>query len=314
MRGLLVSAVLFASLGAQAAPTPVFIDARDYGARGDGKADDTDALQRALDAAGVAGRTVLLPTGQYLISRPLRLPRNVDLVGQGMGFASEIVPVKCDGLRVVGRDQPGGAAFRNRIEGIAITMTAARPQDTGIVVQDAYSLVVREVFVYEAGRGISIRDSAHVTLDSISVYGKAAGGSTGIEIEDGIVSAYNIDVESVERGLVVRGRAGRFGNVSLFGGYFERFGQQGVLIDGATSVSLFGTFVVAQAAVGATPLVVRPGPGGSSGCSGIVVAGGTYAFDTPQPGRKAIDVAAGCRIAGLDGSAGSPGDARPARR
>jgi polygalacturonase len=38
---------------------------RDHGARGDGKADDTAAIQRAIDAAAPGG-TVLLPRGDYL--------------------------------------------------------------------------------------------------------------------------------------------------------------------------------------------------------------------------------------------------------
>ena len=48
-------------------------DARSFGARGDGRAVDTEALQRALDACGQAGGGVVrLPAGTYL-SRPIFL-------------------------------------------------------------------------------------------------------------------------------------------------------------------------------------------------------------------------------------------------
>lgn len=46
-------------------------DVRDFGAKGDGLADDTDAIQRAIDAAGGPPD---LPPGTYLITRPLVLP------------------------------------------------------------------------------------------------------------------------------------------------------------------------------------------------------------------------------------------------
>ncbi len=44
---------------------------RDYGARGDGVTDDTEAIQRALDDGG-SNRIVYLPDGEYRISRQLR--------------------------------------------------------------------------------------------------------------------------------------------------------------------------------------------------------------------------------------------------
>lgn len=54
-----------------------------FGARGDGVADDTDAVQAALDAAGSSGGGIVLcPAGQYRFNRPLRMPRRVLLRGE----------------------------------------------------------------------------------------------------------------------------------------------------------------------------------------------------------------------------------------
>ncbi|GAB2487695.1 hypothetical protein GCM10027030_22290 [Luteococcus sediminum] len=44
---------------------------RHHGAVGDRAADDTPAIQRAIDAAGVGG-TIFLPLGTYRTSAPLR--------------------------------------------------------------------------------------------------------------------------------------------------------------------------------------------------------------------------------------------------
>jgi len=53
-----------------------------HGARGDGVADDTGAVQQALDEAGRAGGGVVwFPSGQYRFNRPLRIPRRVLLRG-----------------------------------------------------------------------------------------------------------------------------------------------------------------------------------------------------------------------------------------
>ena len=53
-----------------------------YGAKGDGKTDDSQAIQRALDSASM-GDTVYLPKGTYLV-RTIRLVPNVHLVADGV--------------------------------------------------------------------------------------------------------------------------------------------------------------------------------------------------------------------------------------
>lgn len=57
-----------------------FLSAQDFGAKGDGKTDDTDALQKALDKGGM----IILPEGKYLIKKTLAITKNnTVLVGHG---------------------------------------------------------------------------------------------------------------------------------------------------------------------------------------------------------------------------------------
>ncbi|HNR33439.1 MAG TPA: glycosyl hydrolase family 28-related protein, partial [Candidatus Hydrogenedentes bacterium] len=54
----------------------------DFGAKGDGKTDDTAAFQQALDAAGAAGGGVVeAPAGTFRINGTLSIPAGVTLQG-----------------------------------------------------------------------------------------------------------------------------------------------------------------------------------------------------------------------------------------
>jgi hypothetical protein len=65
------------------------IDVKALGACGDGSADDTEAIRRALLAAGEkGGGTVYLPRGRYLLSATLKIPPQVTLAGEGMAVTA----------------------------------------------------------------------------------------------------------------------------------------------------------------------------------------------------------------------------------
>jgi len=74
--------------GEEALPSPrAVVNVRDMGARGDGKADDTQAIRKALARAGeVGGGAVLLPAGTYNCSAPIFIHDDgVVLRGEGSG-------------------------------------------------------------------------------------------------------------------------------------------------------------------------------------------------------------------------------------
>ncbi|MGA2018489.1 MAG: glycosyl hydrolase family 28-related protein [Opitutaceae bacterium] len=84
-----------------------------YLAAGDGKTDDTRAIQAALDAVGAGGGgTVLVPAGTYLVGTHLVVPAGTSLAG--VGRAPELYADKAPGstlLAVEGAGHADGPAF-----------------------------------------------------------------------------------------------------------------------------------------------------------------------------------------------------------
>jgi hypothetical protein len=61
------------------------LNVRDFGARGDGTADDTEAFQAALSAASTRAGVVFVPAGQYRLKGSLDVPAGVTLEGTWRG-------------------------------------------------------------------------------------------------------------------------------------------------------------------------------------------------------------------------------------
>jgi hypothetical protein len=103
-----VLAVIGIAMRSSAAPSPDSFSVLDYGAKGDGKTDDTAAFQKALDAAGQAGGgTVNAPRGNYFFGGHVNVPSGVTLKGIWESVPSHI------GLRNDGAAKPtdGGTTF-----------------------------------------------------------------------------------------------------------------------------------------------------------------------------------------------------------
>ena len=72
----------YAQSGNSTLPGPgSWVDARAYGARGDGTTDDTEALRAALVAA--SDGVLYLPKGTYLVTNSLNVPSNTEVRGAG---------------------------------------------------------------------------------------------------------------------------------------------------------------------------------------------------------------------------------------
>lgn len=62
------------------------VNVKYYGVKGDGKTDDTETFQLALDDANTVTTRLVVPAGQYIISKPLTITGNgyVEVVGEGV--------------------------------------------------------------------------------------------------------------------------------------------------------------------------------------------------------------------------------------
>lgn len=88
----------------------------DFGAKADGKTDDTQAFQKAMDSFGQRGGTIYIPNGTYLIAGSLHVPQAVTLKG-----AFESVPSH-NGIRNAGLPKPGE-------DGTTLLITGGRGKD-----------------------------------------------------------------------------------------------------------------------------------------------------------------------------------------
>ncbi len=62
---------------------PSTINVRSFGAVGDGRADDTGAIQQAIDVAAAKNAELIFPAGLYNISKTLTLPKDISIHGAG---------------------------------------------------------------------------------------------------------------------------------------------------------------------------------------------------------------------------------------
>ncbi len=129
----------------------VFDAQRDFGARGDGRADDTAALQRCIDAARAHGRGAIayLPTGVYNVTRTLMITGRDYFVG-GSGFLSKLYWRGADGGTMVEVCRPEHVTLQH----IAIGNHDVGPMKNGIDVLQTGS-----------------KSRTHMTYDSVFVFG-----------------------------------------------------------------------------------------------------------------------------------------------
>ena len=130
---------------------PVYRNVRDYGARGDGATDDTDAINAAIssgnrcgqgcDSSTVVPAFVYFPAGTYLVSRPIIPYYFTQLVGDALHVPTILASTGFAGIAVIDSDpyMAGGANwwtnqnnFYRQVRNFIIDISKVSGSATGI--------------------------------------------------------------------------------------------------------------------------------------------------------------------------------------
>jgi hypothetical protein len=177
------------------------LDAREYGARGNGTADDTRALQRLIDASARRGAVAIVPAGTYRCTTGLLLRSDVQLeldprarlvkdfaAPPGMIDAflrNADFAVKANRVRITGTGTIG--ARDHSQTGVVLGLYGDDVEIQGITV-DTYSGGQAVMFAGDRGRihGVTVRNSAAETgTGGIRVVGGTDFLGTDCHVESG---------------------------------------------------------------------------------------------------------------------------------
>lgn len=121
---------------------------QNFGAKGDGKTDDTQAFQKALDYVNSkGGGTVFVPAGTYVLKGSLRVYRSCTLLGEWYNPDTDPGKIK-DGtvlLAYTGKGSAGGTAFLNVANGSSVIGVTVYYPEQSASSPSAYSPTVRAV-------------------------------------------------------------------------------------------------------------------------------------------------------------------------
>ncbi|HEX5591386.1 MAG TPA: glycosyl hydrolase family 28-related protein [Candidatus Limnocylindrales bacterium] len=144
--------------GAPSATPEHLVDARGYGAVGDGEANDTAAIQAAIGAAAAdGGGLVYLEPGTYLVSQ-LKLAANVALHGAGTGRTT-VRAIGDDGLPTIVARGVGGVEISN-LTVVGRGVAGGRGDEILVNLVDAIDARVIDVHIDRAqGIGLQVEGS-----------------------------------------------------------------------------------------------------------------------------------------------------------
>jgi hypothetical protein len=274
--GLVGGASLLFGASAMAAPgqpaSGDMLDARKWGAVGDGKIDDTHALQAALDAAGKTSGGVFVPPGVYL-TQELHVPADVALTGVAAwnysypggsvlklaSAASSCLLNLTDarGSSIEGLALDGGLLGKN-IHGIATIRTKWGPHEDGFRIERCqlnrfsgdgahlecvWAFSVRHcMMAYNLGDGLNLRGWDGFLLDNWFSGNQGAGFAARRENASITFTANRIEWNSKEN-MVIHGGDG----YQITGNFFDRAGTCGIALRKTnvpcTQITITGNFI-----------------------------------------------------------------------
>ncbi len=178
------------------------VSVKDFGAVGDGVADDTAAIQAALDFTRTSGVTVpkkvLIPSGEYKITSTLDVPGLTSLVG--VGQSSILRCYSCNGLNMESSNGIGPLEisnfwlYANGGENFTAIVTDLNSTSSGPRLQGR---IYKNLYMSFWGLGMYQRGAWHTTYQSI----RMNQCYNGIEIQDQNVKLFFNDIV-ITRGTI----------------------------------------------------------------------------------------------------------------
>ena len=247
------------------------IDVRKWGALGDGKTDDTAALQRALDEAGPTGASIYVPPGTYL-TRELHLHPGTTLTGvPGWNYSNPGGSVlrllddssrcllnltEARGATIDGLSLDGGLLGKN-IHGIALSRTQWGQHEDSFRIERCQVLrfsgdgahlacvwcfsVRHSMFAYCAGDGLNLRGWDGFLIDNWFSGNQRAGFAARQQNASVTFTANRIEWNREENMLIAGGDG-----YQITGNFFDRSGTCGLALRKSnrpcTQISVTGNF------------------------------------------------------------------------
>lgn len=184
-----------------------------YDAVGDGRTDDTVAIQQALDAHPSGNRIIYLPNGTYLVSDQLRWPPSTDERSRsGSAHKRTILQGQSrDGVVIRLTDNADGFQTRTVVERKGRTKTYGRGVIwTGTAPAQRFRNAVRDLTVNigsgnPAASGLQFHANNQGTIRNVSVVSEDGQGFCGFDFgftgEIGPLLARNISVRGFDYGI-----------------------------------------------------------------------------------------------------------------
>lgn len=147
------------------------VNAKNYGAAGDGVADDTAALQAAIAAAGTSGE-VFVPAGTYAVSAALVPLQNQRIYGQG-------APNTLLRSTVAGAPVFGNVPYNVSVSDLGLDASAAQSAGGGGV-----------VFATTGGRGLGVVERVRFGDNLYTLVDWASAGQSELHVRDCLVLSY----------------------------------------------------------------------------------------------------------------------------
>ena len=143
----------------QLPPTAQWANAHSFGAKGDGQANDTAALQKAIDSS----RVVYLPLGFYMIDDTLRMKPDTVIIGLHPGMTQLVLPNGLPGFAGTGTPKAmlesarGGDAI---VSGIGLATGEVNPRAMALLWKAGANSLVDDLRI-QGGHGTMLYDGSH---------------------------------------------------------------------------------------------------------------------------------------------------------